>query len=165
VPRARSASVGAHRDCRDDQLVSSARCGRKGRGIDLAERSLGLVQAPDQEQASDLEIPRVGGIHQVAMRCKRRTGCRERLPGRAQIARHERDLGLGDNASGARHGLLRAERTRGTSQQRLRPDEITELRHRDAADRQRRRVTAQCDPLQRTQRIADRQRACRRIDQ
>jgi hypothetical protein len=38
-------------------------------------------------------------------------------------------------------------------QQRLRPDEIAELRHRDAAQRKRRRIVAQCDPLQCAERI------------
>ena len=44
-----------------------------------AERALGLVEATDQEQAPDLEIPRIRGIHAVAVRFERRPRCVERL--------------------------------------------------------------------------------------
>jgi hypothetical protein len=50
-----------------------------------------------------------------------------------QVARDERDLGLGDYAPCAGHGLLRTEGTRRAPQQCLRPKGIAELRHRDAA--------------------------------
>jgi hypothetical protein len=51
----------------------------------------------------------------------------------AQVARDERDLGLGDHAPCSGDGLFRTEGTRSTPQERLRSNEITELRHRDAA--------------------------------
>jgi hypothetical protein len=54
---------------------------------------------------------------------------------------------------------------RGSSQQRLRPNEIAELRHRDTAQRQRRRVVAQRNPVQRAKRITRRERTCRGGDQ
>src|SRR5262249_62354866 len=97
------------------------------------ERTLGLVDASDQEETPDLEIPRIGGIHPVAMLFER-CPCRlERLRRPAQIAGDERDVGLGDDASGAGHGLFRTEGARSTSQEALRSDEIAELRHRDAS--------------------------------
>src|ERR671910_432314 len=55
-----------HRDPRDHQLVGGPRRGREGRGVELSERTLGLVEAPDQEEAPDLEIPRMRGVHPVA---------------------------------------------------------------------------------------------------
>jgi hypothetical protein len=66
----------------------------------------------------------------------------------AQVARGECDLGLGDDAPGAGHGLLRTEGPRRTSQEGLRSNEIAELRHRDASKRERRRVVAPGDPVQ-----------------
>ena len=120
--------------------------GRERRGVELGERALGLVEAPDQEQAPDLEIARMRGVHPVAMRFERRARGVERLRGPAEVARDERDLGLGDDAPRAGHGLFRTEGARRASQQRLRADEIAELRHRDAAQRERRRVVAQARP-------------------
>ena len=136
--------------------------GGERRGIELGERTLGVVEAPDQQKAPDLEIARMRGVHAVAVRFERRARRVERLRRPAQVARGERDLGLGDDASRARHGFFRAEGARGASQQRLRPNEIAELRHRDAAQRERRRVVAQRDPLQRAEGIAGRERTRRR---
>jgi hypothetical protein len=81
------------------------------------------------------------------------------------IDRAKGTLGLGDDAPGAGHGLLRTEGTHGPPQQELRSNEITELRHRNASDRKRRRVIAQRDPLQRTQGITDCECTRRGIDQ
>ena len=89
----------------------------------------------------------------------------ERLRRPAQVARDERDLGLGDDASRAGHRFLRAESARSTPQQSLRANEIAELRHRDAAKRERRRIVAQRDPLQRAERITCRERPRRGGDQ
>ena len=105
------------------------------------------------------------GVHAVAVRFERRPRRVERLRGPAQVARDERDLGLGDDAPRARHGLSRTEGARRAAQQRLRRDEIAELRHRDAAQRQRRRIVAQRDALQRAERIAGGERARRGRDQ
>ena len=106
----------------------------------LGERTLGFVDAPDQEEAPGLQIPRVRGFCPVAVPFERRPCRVEGLRRPAQDARDERDLGLGDDAPRAGHGLFRTEGTRGTSQERLRPSEIAELRHRDAAKRESRRV-------------------------
>ena len=94
------------------------------------------------------------GIHPVAVRFERRPRGVERLRGPAEVARDERDLGLGDDASRAGHRLFRTEGARRAVAARpSRADEIAELRHRDAAQRQRRRVVAQGDAVQRAERI------------
>src|SRR5256885_11070501 len=77
------------------------------------------------------------GIYAVAVRFECHPRCLERLRGPAQVARDECDLGLGDHAPRAGHRLFRTERTRSTSQESLCPNEIAELRHRDATQRER----------------------------
>ena len=64
--------------------------------------------------------------------------------------------------TGTRDEWLAARRA---SQQRLRPREIAELGHGDAAKRERRRIVAQRDALQRAERIAGRERPGRSRDQ
>ena len=149
----------------DDQLVDGPRRGREGRGIERGEHALGLVEAPDQKQAPDLEMARMRGIHPVAVRFERRARRVERLRGPAEVARDERDLGLGDDAARAGHRLFRTEGARRAAHQSPRPIEIAELRHRDAAQRERRRVLAQRDPVQCAERITRRERARRGRDQ
>ena len=154
-----------HRDPRDHQLVDGSRRGRKGRGVELGERTLGLVDAPDQEEAPDLEIPRIRGVHPVAVLFERHPRRVERLRRPAQVARDERDLGLGDDAPRAGHGLFWTECARRASQEGLRSNEIAELCHRDASKRERRRVVAQGDPLQCAEGIARRECTRRGSDQ
>jgi hypothetical protein len=55
--------------------------------------------------------------------------------------------------------LVRTERAGRTPQQRARQREFAELRHRDAAQCQRRRILAQGDVLQGAQRVATGKRA------
>ena len=105
------------------------------------------------------------GVRPIAMRFERRPRGPKRLHGAAQIARDERDLGFGDRAPCAGRRLLRTEGARGASQQLLRARQIAELRHRDAAQRERRRIVAQRDPLQRAERIARFERTRRGRDQ
>src|SRR5262245_35436163 len=126
---------------------------------------LGLVEAADQEQAPDLEIARVRGVHPVAVRLERRPCRGERLRRPAQAPRGQRDLALGADAPRAGHGLSRTEGTGRASYERLRSHEIAELRHRDAAQRERRRIVAQRDPVQRAERITRGERTRRRRDQ
>ena len=101
-PSERSASrlrpEASNRDPRDHQLVGGPRRGREGRGVELGEGTLGFVDAPDQEQAPDLEISRVRRVDPVGVRFERRPRCGERLRRPAEVARDERDLGLGDGA-------------------------------------------------------------------
>jgi hypothetical protein len=79
---------------------------------------------------------------------ERRSRCIERFSGPTQVARGEGNLGLGHHASGARDGFFRSECARGTSQEFFRAWEIAELCHRDAAQRESRRVVPQGDSLQ-----------------
>src|SRR3546814_5246657 len=81
-------------------------------------------------------------IEAIAAPFERRPRSVERLGRPAQVTRDERDLGLGDDAPGTRYGLLRAEGARRTFQKSLRPDEVAELRHCNAAQRERRRIVA-----------------------
>ena len=89
----------------------------------------------------------------------------ERLHRPVEVARDERDLGLGDGASRAGDGLPRAEGAGRATQQQLGAREIAELRHRDAAKRQRRRIVAQSNMVQRAKGIARCERAGRRCNQ
>ena len=79
------------RDPGNHQLVGGPRRRREGRGIQLGQRTLGLAEVPDQQEAPDLEIPRMRGVHPVAMRFERRPRRVERLRRPAQVARDQRD--------------------------------------------------------------------------
>ena len=131
----------------------------------MGEDTLRLVEAPDQEEAPDLEIASMGGVYVVAVLLERRPRCLQRLRGPTQIARGECDLGLGDDAPRAGHRLFWTEGTRSTSQESLRSSEIAELRHRDAPKRESRRVVAQGDALQCAEGITRRERTRRGRDQ
>jgi hypothetical protein len=155
----------SHCNPRDQQFVGGPQRGRERRGVEAGETPLGLVEAPDQEQAPDLEIARMRGVHAVPMPFERRPRCVERLGRPAQVARHERDLGLGHDAPCAGHGLFRAEGARRTSHESPRAYEIAELRHRDASKRERRRIVAQGDLVQCAQGITRRERTRRGRDQ
>jgi len=80
------------RDPGDHQLVGRPQRGRKARGVERGERALGLVDAPDQKEAPDLDTPRVRGVCPVAVRFERLSVPR-RAPspasrGRARRARY-----------------------------------------------------------------------------
>ena len=99
----------SHRDPRNHQLVGCPRRRRKRRRIKFGERPLGLVEASDQEQPPDREVPRQCRVQVVAVRLQRGPRRVERLRGPSEVARDECDLGLGDDASGAGHRLSRTE--------------------------------------------------------
>ena len=61
-------------------------------------------------------------------------------------------------------GLFWTEGSRRTSHESLRSNEIAEARHRDASKRERRRVVAQCDPVQCADGITRRERTRRGRD-
>ncbi|ABA51169.1 hypothetical protein BURPS1710b_2552 [Burkholderia pseudomallei 1710b] len=153
------------RDTRDDQLVRGPQRGRVRGGIERGERARGFVDAADQQQAADREVSRMRGIDAVAVRLERRARRVERLLGPAELARRERDLGFGDDASRAGERFVRAERASRAAHERLCPDELAELRHRDAAQRERGRIVAQRDAVQRAERITRGERARRGRDQ
>jgi len=154
----------SNRDPCDHQLAGGPGRGREQRGVELGERALGFVDAPDQQQAPDLEIPRVRGVRPVGVGFERRPRRVERLRRPAQVAADEGDLGLGDDTPRAGHGLFRTEGARRTSQEGLRSNEIAELRHRDASKRKSRRVVAQGDPVQCPEGITRRERTRRGRD-
>src|SRR5262245_865477 len=56
----------------NDQFVGGPRRGREGRRIEPGKRMLRLIEMPEQEKTSDLEMPRMRGIHPVAVFFKRR---------------------------------------------------------------------------------------------
>jgi len=143
----------SHRDPRNNQLVGGPRRGRKGFGIESRERMLGIVESPDQQKTADLETARMRGVHPITVRVERRARCIERFYGPVQLARDERDLRLRDDAPRAEQRLRWPESARRASQQSLCPNEITESRHGDAAQRKCRRVVAQGDPVQGAERI------------
>ena len=136
------------------QFVDGPQRGRQGRGVEPGEHAFGRVEVPDQQEAPDFEIACVRGIHPVAVFFERRPRGVERLRGPTQLARGQRDLGFGDDASRARHGFLRTEGARRLSQQRLRPNQLAELCHRDASQREAGCVVAQGDPFQCAEGIA-----------
>jgi hypothetical protein len=92
-------------------------------------------------------------IDVVAMLVERHARGVECLGGPTQVARGQCDLGFGNDASRAGHGFPGSERSCGASQQDLRPREVAELRHRDAAQCKRGRIVTQRDALERTERI------------
>jgi hypothetical protein len=147
----------SHRDPRNDQLVGGPQRGREGRGVEFGEPALGLVEAPDQQEAPDLEISRMRGVHLVAVLFERCPRCVERLRRPTQVARRQRDLGLGDHTPRTGYGFFRTESARRASHESLRSNEIAELSHRDAPKRERGRVVAQGDPLQCAERITRRE--------
>ena len=51
-----------------DQLVDGGRRWRHRREVETAERKLGLVETPEQKEAPDLELPRMSGVREVAVR-------------------------------------------------------------------------------------------------
>ncbi|MFL5252633.1 MAG: hypothetical protein ACJ8AI_07025 [Rhodopila sp.] len=63
----RSGPQAPHCDSRNDQRVRGLRRGREGRGIEPSKHTLGGIEVPNQQQAPGLEIPRMRGIHLVAM--------------------------------------------------------------------------------------------------
>jgi hypothetical protein len=145
--------------------VGGPQCGREWRGVELGERTLGLVEAPDQEEAPDLEIPRMRSVHPIAVLFERRPRRVERLRRPAQVARDKRDLGLGDDTPRAGHGLFRTEGARRTSHESFRANEIAELRHRDPSKRECGCVVAQGDPVQCAEGITRGERTCCGRDQ
>jgi hypothetical protein len=96
----------------------------------------------------------VGGVLQVAVSSERaqRLGERPGWPG--EIAGRQRHLRLCREAARAFDRLPRSEAPSRPSQQLTRPPQVTELRHRDAPQRERRRIVPQGDELERAERIA-----------
>ena len=96
----------------------------------------------------------MGGVHGIAVALQGLPRRVQRLGGGVQVAGGQRHLRLGHHAAGARHRFLCGEGPRRAPQQRPGAGQVAELRHGDAAQRQRRRVVAQRDMVQRPQRVA-----------
>src|SRR5262245_1008132 len=128
--------------------------GWQRRWVEAGERMLGLVEAPDQELAPNLEIARMRGVHTVAMFLERAPRCVERLRWPAQVARDKGDLGFGDDTSGAGHRLFGTKGARRATQQSLCTCELAKLRHSNAAKRKCWWVLAQGNAVQGAEGIA-----------
>ena len=89
-------------------------------------------------------------VGMVGARLERRRCCCEGTRRPAEVAHGQRDFGFGDDTARTRQLLMRAEAARGAAQQLACPTMLAELRHRDAAQRERRRVVAQGHALERT---------------
>jgi hypothetical protein len=125
---------------------------------------VGVVEPTDQEEAPHFQVSSMRGVHQVTVLFERHPGRVECFRGPAEVARHESDLSLGDDAPRAGHGLSGTKGTRSASQESFRSSEIAELRHRDASKRERRRIITQGDALQCAKRITRCQRTRRSRD-
>ena len=136
-----------------------------GGDVDRGERLLGGFELADEELAARPDQAGVERVGAIAERVERLRGGVERARRPAQVARGERDLGLGDLAAGLGESLSGAEAARGAPQELARPLVVAELGHRDTAQGERRRVVAQRDALERTERITGRQRARGRGDE
>jgi hypothetical protein len=58
----------SNRDPGDHQRVDGLQRGRKTRRVEPGERTFGVVDAPDHEEASDLEVAGVGAVRPVGVR-------------------------------------------------------------------------------------------------
>lgn len=151
----------AHRQAGGQQVVDGAQVVRQEGALQALEPLGRPFQLAHQQQAPHLQVLRVGRVAPVAVRCQRALRGPQRGAGPGQVARGQRDLAFGQRAARPGHGIARPEGARGAAHQRARPVEIAQLRQRDAAQGQRRRVVAQGHLVQRRQRIAQGQRARR----
>jgi hypothetical protein len=147
----------SHRDASNSEFMGSPQSRPQGRSIELCQRAFGLVETSDQEKTPNLEMLRVRGVRPIAVRLECRLRGVERLGGKAQVAGDECNLGFGNDAPRTSYRLFGTKSARRPSQQSLRSNKVAELGHRDAAKRQSRRIVAQSDPLQCTERVALRQ--------
>ncbi|MNF72827.1 hypothetical protein D3C84_548110 [compost metagenome] len=140
------------------QFMGGAQHRRQQCGIQRSQQGVRLVKPTDQQQSSNLQIPRVSGVHSISVGLKRQACRFERLHWPAQVTRSQRNFGLGHHAARPCQRLFRPECARGAFHQRFRPNQIAELRHGDAAQRERGRIVTQRHPVQRPERITRRER-------
>ena len=96
------------------------------------------------------------GVDAVAVRVERGPRGVESLGRKAQVARDKRDFGFGDDAPRPSNGFFRTERPRSPSKEALGAHEIAKLRHREAPERECRRIGSEGDAFQRAERVARR---------
>ena len=136
------------------QLGDRAQRRRQAARIEPRERRSGGVDAADEERAAHSDQARLQRVGVVGARLERRLRCGERARRAAEIAHRQRHLRFGDDAARTRQLLVRAERARRAADELARARMLAELRHRDAAQGERRRIVAQADALERTERVA-----------
>ncbi len=154
-----------HCDAGNDQFVGRPRCRRQRRGIEARKQAFGLVEAADQKQAADREIARMRGIGAVAVPFERACAVSSAFTGQLR-SRETSAISASATTQRARATASRGPKARAARRSSsLGAGEIAELRHRDAAQRQRWRIVAQGDEVQRVERIARCERARRRGDQ
>jgi len=145
------------------------RCERRRQGesgdVKSGQSFLGSLKLADEKLVSRPDQPGVERIAAVTERLERFRGRVERVRWSCQITRGERYLSLGNLAAGLGEAFASAEAVRGAEQELARPLVVAELGHRNAAERQRWRVVAQCDALKRTERITGGEQARGRGDE
>src|SRR5690606_2352510 len=101
-------------------------------------RSFALVPPPQKKRSapsdSSPDTPTPAGMSRRSRTSPVSASMRRSSPG--EVARDERNLGLGDRAARGLGAGLRAERPRGVAQEGAGPVEHAELRHREAAQRE-----------------------------
>jgi hypothetical protein len=142
-----------HGDPSKHEFVGGPRRRREETWIEVSELKLRLVEASDQEQSPNLKIACMRRVQTVTVPFERHPRRVERTRREAEVARRQRDLGLGHDASSAGRGLFRTEGPGSPPQQFLRSRVIAELRHGDASKRERWRIVSQGDSLQCSERI------------
>ncbi len=127
---------------------------QKGRRVEIGQHLLRLIQTPDENKTTNLKISRMRRVQPVPVLFQRHPCCMKRFRRPAQVARGQRNLGFGDDAPRACHGFFWTKGPSRLPQEFPRPYKLSELRHRDAAKRQRRRIIAQRDSFQCAEGIA-----------
>ncbi len=110
-PGGRGAAA-AQRDLERDELAPRHQHGRSCAQVQLVERAARFGHPADQEQPADLKEGGVKLVVAIAQGAERAPGFVERVRRPAEVARDERHLGFGRDASCALNALSRAERTR-----------------------------------------------------
>ena len=150
----RCSVAAAQRDLERDELAPRCQHGRRRAEVQIVERVACFGHPAKQEQPADLQERGVKSVVVIAQGPERAAGFVERVRRPLQIARRERHLGFGRDASCALNALSRAERARRTPQQHPGLRKLTELSHGDPAQSERGRVVSKRDPLERTQGVA-----------
>jgi hypothetical protein len=140
---------------------SHKRRGKGGGGpINRRQRVLRSLELADEELAARADQPGVKGIGVVAECVERLHGGIEPGHPPGQIASGEGNLGLGYLATSLGEAFATAKGAGGALQELARSLVVAELGHGNAAQGERRRVVAQRNAFERTERITGRQQSC-----
>ncbi len=127
---------------------------RQRASVKLLQLRLGCAQSSKQQQPTGGDEPRLQRVGVIGVLFQRSLGRHQRARRSAEIAHRQRYFRFGDDTTGARPFLVRAEASRSLAQQLARTPMLAQLGHGNAAQRQRRRVVAQSDPLERAEGVA-----------